>query len=172
MKCRDTMSLERWVEPKVGWLFWQKSDWRVDKSHSSLSLCSFYESLFSWGVGSFPWPQTRAVGLGCIVLAFLLTALLSPQDTYYLSAEECITAGNFQNQHPNICRLSPDGHFGSKFVTVVATGTNGPQLAPALLLHTNYLCLIEEEYAALPEEFRCLGPRLSYLTRALPCSIK
>lgn len=44
------------------------------------------------------------------------------KDTYYLSAEECITAGNFQNQHPNICRLSPDGHFGSKFVTVVATG--------------------------------------------------
>ncbi|XP_075025489.1 nuclear protein localization protein 4 homolog isoform X3 [Calonectris borealis] len=44
------------------------------------------------------------------------------KDTYYLSAEECITAGNFQNQQPNICRLSPDGHFGSKFVTVVATG--------------------------------------------------
>ncbi|KAI1232499.1 hypothetical protein IHE44_0006964 [Lamprotornis superbus] len=46
----------------------------------------------------------------------------SPFDTYFLSAEECITAGNFQNQQPNICRLSPDGHFGSKFVTVVATG--------------------------------------------------
>uniref|UniRef100_A0A8D2M5Q9 Nuclear protein localization protein 4 homolog n=1 Tax=Zonotrichia albicollis TaxID=44394 RepID=A0A8D2M5Q9_ZONAL len=44
------------------------------------------------------------------------------KDTYFLSAEECITAGNFQNQQPNICRLSPDGHFGSKFVTVVATG--------------------------------------------------
>ncbi|KFV65318.1 Nuclear protein localization protein 4, partial [Dryobates pubescens] len=44
------------------------------------------------------------------------------KDTYYLSAEECITAGYFQNQQPNICRLSPDGHFGSKFVTVVATG--------------------------------------------------
>ncbi|XP_007482935.1 nuclear protein localization protein 4 homolog isoform X2 [Monodelphis domestica] len=44
------------------------------------------------------------------------------KDTYFLSAEECITAGNFQNKHPNICRLSPDGHFGSKFVTAVATG--------------------------------------------------
>lgn len=52
---------------------------------------------------------------------------LFPQDTYYLSAEECITAGYFQNQQPNICRLSPDGHFGSKFVTVVATGINWPQ---------------------------------------------
>uniref|UniRef100_A0A9J7YW98 Nuclear protein localization protein 4 homolog n=1 Tax=Cyprinus carpio carpio TaxID=630221 RepID=A0A9J7YW98_CYPCA len=43
-------------------------------------------------------------------------------DSYFLSAEECITAGHFQNQHANACRLSPDGHFGSKFVTVVATG--------------------------------------------------
>uniref|UniRef100_A0A8C6T384 Nuclear protein localization protein 4 homolog n=1 Tax=Neogobius melanostomus TaxID=47308 RepID=A0A8C6T384_9GOBI len=44
------------------------------------------------------------------------------QDSYYLSAEECITAGYFQNQQSNPCRLSRDGHFGSKFVTVVATG--------------------------------------------------
>lgn len=44
------------------------------------------------------------------------------KDTYFLSSEECITAGDFQNKHPNICRLSPDGHFGSKFVTAVATG--------------------------------------------------
>uniref|UniRef100_A0A6I8SED5 Nuclear protein localization protein 4 homolog n=1 Tax=Xenopus tropicalis TaxID=8364 RepID=A0A6I8SED5_XENTR len=44
------------------------------------------------------------------------------KDTYFLSAEECITSGFFQNKHPNLCRLSPDGHFGSKFVTVVATG--------------------------------------------------
>uniref|UniRef100_A0A8D1N811 Nuclear protein localization protein 4 homolog n=1 Tax=Sus scrofa TaxID=9823 RepID=A0A8D1N811_PIG len=44
------------------------------------------------------------------------------KDTYFLSSEECITAGDFQNKHPNVCRLSPDGHFGSKFVTAVATG--------------------------------------------------
>ncbi|CAH8600847.1 unnamed protein product [Heterobilharzia americana] len=43
-------------------------------------------------------------------------------DTFFLSAEECITAAHFQNLHPNICRLSPDGCFGSKFVTVVVTG--------------------------------------------------
>lgn len=83
------------------------------------------------------------MGLGYITLSFLLTFLLSPQDTYYLSAEECITAGNFQNQQPNICRLSPDGHFGSKFVTVVATGINGPQLALALLV-TNELSLVNK----------------------------
>ncbi|EHB08021.1 Nuclear protein localization protein 4-like protein [Heterocephalus glaber] len=44
------------------------------------------------------------------------------KDTYFLCSEECITAGDFQNKHPNICRLSSDGHFGSKFVTAVATG--------------------------------------------------
>uniref|UniRef100_A0A672ZZX9 Nuclear protein localization protein 4 homolog n=1 Tax=Sphaeramia orbicularis TaxID=375764 RepID=A0A672ZZX9_9TELE len=44
------------------------------------------------------------------------------KDSYYMSAEECITAGYFQNQHSNPCRLSRDGHFGSKFVTVLATG--------------------------------------------------
>ncbi|XP_028674159.1 nuclear protein localization protein 4 homolog [Erpetoichthys calabaricus] len=44
------------------------------------------------------------------------------KDSYFLSAEECITAGYFQNKYTNSCRLSPDGHFGSKFVTVVATG--------------------------------------------------
>ncbi|XP_057682181.1 nuclear protein localization protein 4 homolog [Corythoichthys intestinalis] len=44
------------------------------------------------------------------------------QDSHFLSAEECITAGYFQNQHSNPCKLSRDGHFGSKFVTVVATG--------------------------------------------------
>ncbi|XP_061611349.1 nuclear protein localization protein 4 homolog isoform X1 [Phyllopteryx taeniolatus] len=44
------------------------------------------------------------------------------QDSHFLSAEECITAGFFQNQHSNACKLSRDGLFGSKFVTVVATG--------------------------------------------------
>lgn len=62
-------------------------------------------------------PRPRGLG------AWGLADLLSPQDTYFLSAEECITAGDFQNKHPNMCRLSPDGHFGSKFVTAVATGS-------------------------------------------------
>lgn len=48
--------------------------------------------------------------------------MLWHQDSHYLSAEECITAGFFQNKHSNPCRLSRDGYFGSKFVTVVATG--------------------------------------------------
>lgn len=42
--------------------------------------------------------------------------------SYFLSAQECIMAGHLQNQHPNPCKLSPDGYFGSKFVTVCVTG--------------------------------------------------
>ncbi|XP_040355758.1 nuclear protein localization protein 4 homolog isoform X1 [Ixodes scapularis] len=43
-------------------------------------------------------------------------------ESCFLSAQECIMAGHFQNSHPSPCRLSPDGYFGSKFVTVCVTG--------------------------------------------------
>eukprot|EP00918_Siedleckia_nematoides_P010878 GHVU01023869.1.p1 GENE.GHVU01023869.1~~GHVU01023869.1.p1 ORF type:complete len:631 (-),score=55.89 GHVU01023869.1:1001-2893(-) len=43
-------------------------------------------------------------------------------NSHFLSAEECIMAANFQNKHPNPCKLSPDGYFGSKFATVAVTG--------------------------------------------------
>ncbi|XP_064611087.1 nuclear protein localization protein 4 homolog [Liolophura sinensis] len=49
-------------------------------------------------------------------------------DTHFLSAEECIMAGEFQNRFPNPCKLSSEGHFGSKFVTVVVTGDNTNQI--------------------------------------------
>ena len=45
-------------------------------------------------------------------------------NSHFLSAEECILAADLQAQHPNPCRLSPEGHFGSKFVTVVVTGSS------------------------------------------------
>ncbi|XP_063077857.1 nuclear protein localization protein 4 homolog [Engraulis encrasicolus] len=75
-----------------------------------------------------------AAKLGLRKVGWIFTDLLSEdtrkgtvrysrnKDSYFLSAEECITAGHFQNQEANACRLSPDGHFGSKFVSVVATG--------------------------------------------------
>jgi len=44
-------------------------------------------------------------------------------NSHFLSAEECILAADLQSRHPNACYLSPDGHFGSKFVTVVVTGS-------------------------------------------------
>ncbi|PVD39210.1 hypothetical protein C0Q70_01838 [Pomacea canaliculata] len=49
-------------------------------------------------------------------------------DSHFLSAEECVMAADFQNKFPNPCKLSPEGHFGSKFVTVIATGDNNNQI--------------------------------------------
>lgn len=43
-------------------------------------------------------------------------------DTHFLTAQECIMAGHLQNQHPNVCKHSSNGYFGSKFVTVCVTG--------------------------------------------------
>ena len=49
-------------------------------------------------------------------------------DTHFLSAQECILAGDLQNAHPNPCRLSPTGFFGSKIVTVCVTGNKENQI--------------------------------------------
>jgi nuclear protein localization family protein 4 len=43
-------------------------------------------------------------------------------DTFFLSAQECITAAHLQNKHPSPCQYSPNGYFGSKFVTVCVSG--------------------------------------------------
>lgn len=45
-------------------------------------------------------------------------------NTFFLSADECITAGYFQNIYKNYTKFSATGNFGSKFVTVVVTGKN------------------------------------------------
>ena len=37
-------------------------------------------------------------------------------------------AGYFQNLHPNITSRSPTGKFGSKFVTVLVTGSADKQV--------------------------------------------
>lgn len=37
-------------------------------------------------------------------------------------------AGHFQNLHPNVTTRSPNGKYGSKFVTVVVTGNADNQV--------------------------------------------
>merc|ERR1719431_833504 len=37
-------------------------------------------------------------------------------DTHFLSAQEIITAGHYQNVKPNVCKMTDEGTFGSKFV--------------------------------------------------------
>ncbi|EPB74033.1 NPL4 family protein [Ancylostoma ceylanicum] len=50
------------------------------------------------------------------------------KDAFFLSAEECITAGYLQSKNPNITEYCSDRHFGSKFVTVVASGDEQEQV--------------------------------------------
>lgn len=49
-------------------------------------------------------------------------------NTHFLSAQECIMAGYYQNKHPNPCRFASTGYFGSKFATVCVTGDASNQV--------------------------------------------
>ena len=49
-------------------------------------------------------------------------------DSYFLTAYDCIQAGQFQNGFPNPCHLSFDGYFGSKFGTVCVSGDKNNQI--------------------------------------------
>lgn len=51
------------------------------------------------------------------------------EDSHFVSAEELITAASFQLQHPNPCRMNDTtGFYGSKFVTVIASGDKECQI--------------------------------------------
>jgi nuclear protein localization family protein 4 len=43
-------------------------------------------------------------------------------DSFFLSSAECEFIASMQLQHPNISRHCPEGHFGSRFITVVVSG--------------------------------------------------
>nr|CAG4636997.1 EOG090X05T8 [Ceriodaphnia reticulata]SVE72923.1 EOG090X05T8 [Ceriodaphnia reticulata] len=81
-----------------------------------------------------------AAKLGLVCIGWIFTDLVTEDaskgtvrhfrnaDTHFLSAQECIMAGHFQSIHPNPCRLSSDGYFGSKFVTICVTGDSQNQV--------------------------------------------
>ena len=49
-------------------------------------------------------------------------------ETHFLSAQEIITAANYQNMFPNNCKLTDEGVFGSKFVTICVTGNKDNEI--------------------------------------------
>ncbi|XP_066137854.1 nuclear protein localization protein 4 homolog isoform X1 [Euwallacea fornicatus] len=76
-------------------------------------------------------------------------------ESHFLSAQECIMAGYFQNQHPNPCRYASSGGFGSKFVTVCVTGdktnqvhTEGYQVSNQCMALVRDNCLVPTKDAA------------------------
>ncbi|KAF2902092.1 hypothetical protein ILUMI_04080 [Ignelater luminosus] len=48
--------------------------------------------------------------------------------THFLTAQECIMAGHYQNLHPNPSKFATSGTYGSKFVTVCVTGDKSNQV--------------------------------------------
>uniref|UniRef100_A0A914W5A8 MPN domain-containing protein n=1 Tax=Plectus sambesii TaxID=2011161 RepID=A0A914W5A8_9BILA len=50
------------------------------------------------------------------------------EDSFLLTAQECITAGHLQNRHPNFTKYCSEGYYGSKFVTIVASGDKTEQI--------------------------------------------
>ena len=49
-------------------------------------------------------------------------------DSHFLSAQEIVSAAHYQNLLPNKCKLTDEGVFGSKFVTVCVTGDKDNQI--------------------------------------------
>jgi len=49
-------------------------------------------------------------------------------ETHFLSSQEIITAASYQNNAPNTSKLTEEGVFGSKFVTVCVTGNKDNEI--------------------------------------------
>jgi len=125
------------------------------KQHSEVPLgikaevCAIYEPPQESSVNSLRFhddPNKKVVdyiaeklGLRCV--GWILTDLVAENrktgtvqnfrnpKTHFLSAEECVTAACFQNNHPNPCRLASNGYYGSKFTTVVVSGDQDLQIS-------------------------------------------
>ena len=80
-----------------------------------------------------------AKGLGLVRVGWIFTDLVGDGqgnvkhfrnvDSHFLSAQECIMAGYFQNKFPNVTKLSSSGKHGSKFVTICVTGSADRQVS-------------------------------------------
>jgi nuclear protein localization family protein 4 len=81
-------------------------------------------------------------------------------DSYFLSAQECMMAAYFQTSQPNPCRLSPDGYFGSKFVTVVVTGDKENQIHMEGYQVSNQCMALVRDQCLLPTKD---APELAYV---------
>ena len=81
-------------------------------------------------------------------------------NTYFLSAQECIMAGYFQNCHPNFCQLSTSGYFGSKFVTICVTGDKNNQIHMEAYQVSNQCMALVRDNCLVPTKD---SPELAYV---------
>ena len=114
-----------------------------------VEVCAIYEppqestvnSLRFYPDSSEEVVEKIAKKLGLQKVGWILTDLIAEEnnkgtvknirnsDSYFLSAEECITAATFQNQNLNPCRLASNGYYGSKFSTVIVSGDKNLQIS-------------------------------------------
>lgn len=85
--------------------------------------------------------------------------------TYFLSAEECITAGYFQSRHPNMTKYCMDGCFGSKFVTVLVTGDSNQQVQLYGYQVSNQCAALAADDCLVPTKD---APELAYARESTP----
>ncbi|CAL8092955.1 unnamed protein product [Orchesella dallaii] len=114
-----------------------------------------------------------ATGLGLKCVGWIFTDLI-PEDiskgtvkhlrgihSYFMSAQECITAAYFQNTFPNPCKLSPKrGYFGSKFATVIVTGDEKHQVHMVGYQVSNQCMGLVKDLCLLPTKD---APELGYV---------
>ncbi|XP_033630612.1 nuclear protein localization protein 4 homolog [Asterias rubens] len=81
-------------------------------------------------------------------------------DAHFLSAEECIMAGELQNQHPNPCKLATEGTFGSKFVTCIVTGDSTNQIHTEAYQVSNQCMALVQDDCLVPTRD---APELGYV---------
>merc|ERR550519_357673 len=81
-------------------------------------------------------------------------------DSHFLSASEIITAAAYQVEHPNACKMSSDGTFGSKFVTVCATGNKDNEVAMEGYQVSNQCMSLVKENIIIPTRD---APELGYI---------
>ena len=85
---------------------------------------------------------------------------LRNKDTFFLSAQECCIAGKFQAKHPNPCKYSSQGKFGSKFVTVCVTGNDEHQIHLEGFQVSNQCMSLTKEGIIIPAKE---APELAYV---------
>jgi len=86
-------------------------------------------------------------------------------ETHFMSAQECITAGHFQASHPNACKLSSSGSFGSRFATVLVTGNAEHQAHMEGYQVSNQCMALVRDKCLLPTKD---APELGYVRESSP----
>jgi len=84
-------------------------------------------------------------------------------DTHFLSAQEIITAGHYQNVKPNVCKMTDEGTFGSKFVTVCVTGNKDNEIhMEGYQVSNQCMALVKDEVIVPTKD----APELAYITES------